>query len=1089
MSRVFSLAKPLSLATLGILGIFATPAAPSRQAAPVVAPVTHTYGAFWQVGNGYTSTLVLKNNAPANALLAQVTLFGSSGQPAGVSQISIAANGVIRTDLSTLSGPQGGSGGMMLQFTGGDAQFAGKIVITNTQRGATTELPLEGGYRYDTENALYAPWWLPDTGTNGRITLFNASAQSLIVSPSLLVKGSEQIGNKITLPPFATVQLRLSDLPGANHEVSGAVVLRYFGSPHALHPALLLENKSTGFWLASEFNAKHAQLNNQVTMAQFPDVRFGNASFDDQKGSAVETYALLTNGTASPLSPRVMVYYGDHGRAAKAELPVSPLAPLETRLVDLSQAVSGGLIPPSTSDAGLSAAYSGLPGDLALNIFSVGKSNNLIFKVSGTILPGSVLDASYWNSATNVCLLPRLQNDSSMVATGQVTINYPTPFGVGSYVLPALSVTGGKSRVLALKQDLQTGIPDQSGTVVPGGTTSGMLALAAVNGIGNGLSGPLAGSGAECKTAETCALPTATPSASTSLTSGLHLVAPPSCGAPPPVITSISPTGAPFDTNNTVTINGDNLDDPAITVSATGGITASIQSASSTQIVATFDTSGETTVGAQDIFLISDFGHSNSEPFEVGDPTPSIDNISPAVWPAGTVTPVTITGSGFGTNPSVSIDDPSITYSITKATDTGLPHGASISANITVPGPTPAENPTVSITSRGYNGSGFVHSTSGQSPSSPTFTVVVTPIAAPKPAIFFNGSDITTTATTPAVVVGQQILLKGCINASGNTCQNPPLPISSQVWGVPGGTVVAGYTNAAGNGPPDTTGGQTTQLLVFTNPTITYYWVKGGNPLSETYSYCMVNGQCSSTVTAKFNVKGFASGAPFTAPATAGAVKVYNKGANGYWLECGNANGTVCIQFTATAAPPAGGSANASFQWVQIINSSTAQYRTTPTSPNSLCLGSGVLCPALDNVYPYPTLAGQPNTTNDSPGIQLAYNGVTGFGEAGQTFKAQMYMMWDPALMAYGQSGSCTPAFSRQNANGTLTATASTCTGSIPIPVGYVIWGFGGDAINPSDQVISTSWILSCGGPNPANPSVVNSSTWPLWTRSTSNHQ
>jgi hypothetical protein len=1087
MTRV-SIAKPFFAVALAVMvGIFTASAkGPVQQGAGSNGAMSSAFGAFWQVGNGYSSTLVLRNNDHHNATGVQVTLFGSTGQQVGITQIQLAHDAVNRLDLSTVTGGQGGFGGLVLGFAGpATPQVAGKVVISDSQSGASVDLPVQGGYRYDTENALYAPWWTPDQATEGRVALFNASAQSLVVSPSISLKGAEQSAKKLNLAPYQTTIVTLYDL-GVNEQQQGAVVLRYSGSPHALQPALLLENRSTGFWLASTFNAKHGTPVNQSAGWQVPDVRIASDKQNAQDATHPETYALLTNGSVNRVSPQVTAYYGLRGQPTKAAIPVTVLAPLETRLIDLSENVRNGLIPTSVSQLALSANYAGQPGDLAMEIFSVDQATNQVSKYAGTVLPPGVVDASYWNVGTNVCLLPKVENTGSTTASGQVAAYYSTSLGVGSYFLPALSVAGGKSRTLPLKHDLQSGIPDQIGETVPAGAGAGLLTLSAAN--SNGSVSSTSAIGAQCSTLEACTPPSNTQASA--LSAGLHLISTPSCSAPQaPVITSISPTGAPFSTDTSVTINGENFDDPGMTVAISGGIQAkNLSCSSSTQCTATFDTSGETTVGTQDMYLSSDYGHSNSEDFEVGDPTPSIDNVSPPIWPAGTTTPVTITGSGFGTKPLISLSDSSISYSITNATDNGLPHGASITANVTVPAPNPGEGVTVSVTSQGYSGNGFTRSTSGQSAQSPTFNVTTTPIPAPKPAIFFNGSDITTNPTTPQVVVGQQILLKGCVNASGNTCQNPPLAISSQAWGVPSGTVVAGYTNAAGNGPPDTTGGQTTQLLVFTNPTITYYWVKGGNPLTETYSYCMVNGQCSSTVTAKFNVQGFASGAPFTAVPTAGAVKIYNEAGSDF-LECGNANPTVCITFTATAAPPAGGSANASFQWVQIINSTTSQYRTTPSTPNVLCLGSGVQCPALDNAYPYATLAGQPNTTNDSPGMELVVNGVTGFGEGGETFKAQMYMMWDPALMAYGQSGSCTPAYSRQNANGTVTSTASTCTGSIPIPVGYVIWGFGGDAINPSDQVNSTSWILSCGGPNPANPSVVNSSVFPLWTRSTSNHQ
>jgi hypothetical protein len=116
---------------------------PAQQLGASGSPVSPVYGAFWQVGDGYSSELVLKNDDPRNVAAVQVTLFGNTGQQSGSAQVQIAANSVNRVDLASIVGPQGGSGGLM-----------------------------------------YAPWWLLDEGTEGRITLFNSSAQAVVVSAS-----------------------------------------------------------------------------------------------------------------------------------------------------------------------------------------------------------------------------------------------------------------------------------------------------------------------------------------------------------------------------------------------------------------------------------------------------------------------------------------------------------------------------------------------------------------------------------------------------------------------------------------------------------------------------------------------------------------------------------------------------------------------------------------------------------------------------------------------------------------------------------------------------------------------------------------
>lgn len=48
-------------------------------------------------------------------------------------------------------------------------------------------------------------------------------------------------------------------------------------------------------------------------------------------------------------------------------------------------------------------------------------------------------------------------------------------------------------------------------------------------------------------------------------------------------------------------------------------------------------------------------GTSNVVNINVGDPTPAITSISPNNWYAGTTTQFTINGSGFGTNPALTV--------------------------------------------------------------------------------------------------------------------------------------------------------------------------------------------------------------------------------------------------------------------------------------------------------------------------------------------------------------------------------------------------------------------------------------------------
>jgi len=1040
--------------------------------------LTHVYGAFWELGNGYSSTVVLKNNDSQNAIAANIVIFSHTGQQEQTIPVQVGANAVSRVALADVIKAQNDWGAVQVEFASASPQVVAKVVLSNSAIGNSVELPLQGGYRYDTENALYTSWWLPDANSKGIVVLFNASAQALVVTPSVASGGAEQAGSKVTLLPFQSTQIALSQLLGDSNATRGAVILRYAGSPHALQPALLVQNQSTGFWFSANFNPKHSHIANQGTSWEFPDVRLlKSASSVAAGGSPLKAYALFSNSSGSTMAPQLTAYFGTDERGQKENLPLAPLAPLETRLVELSQyAGNNGLIAASVWHFSLGVSHPGEIGDLGITVFSLDPSDNWVLPSEGTVLPAGIVDASYWDRATKLCMEPRAQNSGSSAVLAQAVLYYPTSFGVGTYLLPVVQVPSKKSAVLGVQQSVESGTRDADGDLIPSGTNFGMLTLAAVDGGSPAINYTAVATA--CPVMEGCGV---VPQVTTAIESDvdLHLVVPPPCTTPPaaPTITSVSPTGAPFTTDTQVTIEGTNLDDPDLTVFIDGGITAnSLDCSSSTECTATFDTSGDTTVGSHSFYFGSDDGHSNSEAFTTGDKTPSISSISPQDWPANvTTTPITITGTGFGTNPKVTLSDPTLQWTLLSATDDGAQGGATITGSVYVPTCTANEAINVTVTSQGYTGSGFVASYPGQSPQSPNFGAAVDGLPATAPTISFHGSVL---SGTGSAVVGQQIGLTGNVPSPQSSC------VSSQSWTTPTGTPVAGFSVTGAN----QSNGSYTTLTNSTTNTFTFYWTSNGT-LNTTYSYTLNDGN-SAQVTATFTVTGFASGAPFTATPTATAVKVYNDG-GAYWLECGNASTAYCIQFSATATPPSGGSSNASFQWVQLINSSTAKYRTTPSTANSVCLGSGATCPALDNVYPYPTGAGQPNSTNDSPGIELSVGGVTAFGEAAQTFTAKMFLLWDPAMLPYGQSGSCTPAHTTENGN-TFTPTGSTCTGSIPVPVGYVVWGFGSDAINTSDQVNSTTWVGgcpagSCGGPIPASPTVQKSSALFSWTQSTAN--
>ena len=516
-----------------------------------------------------------------------------------------------------------------------------------------------------------------------------------------------------------------------------------------------------------------------------------------------------------------------------------------------------------------------------------------------------------------------------------------------------------------------------------------------------------------------------------------------------PAITSVSPPYVFVGTTGTLTLNGSNFVNPfgnptSIGASKTSGTGFSVSTGTvgSTQASAPYTAALTATTGNWDIgltyslgssILISTFGS-----FTVGDPTPTISSISPSSWAAGQVNiPVTIQGSGYGSNPQLVIAG--VTSSITGHSDNGQPGGAVITANVSVPG-CATGTAGVTVTSTGYNGTGFGNAYPGQL-SYVLSTATITPAAALAPNITFNGSVVSNKTTT--VVVGQQILVSGMVPSQACT--------SATNWSwQQQGTAVGGYNASNASG-------QAVAVTPSTGPSFMFYWPYSGTN-TVTASYTLVNGQVSPAATATFKIKGVTSG-PMTS--TAGTLNV-NKltgctgHPGGYWLNFGNLSGPIKACGQGTANPPGmafsstgySQPGSGSFSFVQTVNSDSVVL-TKAAGGTTTCTGTG----GLDGSYPYPSQPPNSATTNDSPGNALYDSAGTSYVMSTRGFTATMYPLWK-----------------------------SSTANSIPAPLGGQNW-----KVNDAVTFSNGKWQKPTGSggtsgnffqPNPAPPSY----GYPTWT-------
>jgi len=561
-----------------------------------------------------------------------------------------------------------------------------------------------------------------------------------------------------------------------------------------------------------------------------------------------------------------------------------------------------------------------------------------------------------------------------------------------------------------------------------------------------------------------------------------------------PQISSINPSGGTIGKSGSITVQGQNLVDPfsgnasaAITGS---GVTLTVQSnPSDSQVGLNFTIASNATAGNQTLTLNNRFGTSNGETFTVGYPPAVVSNVSPSVWTAGQSTSVTITGTGFGNQPTISVNGTGVSLMLNSAS----PDGTTIHATATVNLAAASQSVTVTV-QPGYAGQNFMcNCPPDQAKGTDTATIQpVTP--APQIRMVSNQSDLASCQSGSVVsgsgetdvFAGQQMLL----------CAAPPptgFSIVNQYWEFEKIVdITGGFTNAAGTGQPSGSGGgsEAADPNLAQNG-IKFYFVNPGTVETATYHWTLSNGDGNgNSATADFNIQGPTGNLLPNAFAQSDITGTSLSNAQGQVAQLSMTKSPmkpgvgVFINDNAqpvansgqcpprVGAPPAAGCGQ--FVWVQILKSVT-QLQIIPLGDTFTPSNASN---QLDGTYPY-AFAGPPNATWDSPGRGLLH----GWGEGAEPFSATMYVLWDPALPA-----NCVPAWTDTAVlpGNPYIPHASTCT-SVPIPLGSVQWSWSACAINALAAAAgggtTPNWNLYCG--TGSGNSAGDASGYPEWSSGT----
>jgi hypothetical protein len=455
------------------------------------------FAPYFQVGNGYTSTILVRNRHLHVPATVTPIVHSADGTEVRLPTVQIAANSaraISIEDELRAANAWVGSGALTLEYVAANPTVLNaQISVKNAALGIVFDLPFQPGVRSkpSPSGTLTAPWWFREEHVSGRLVLLNTSEATINVHPSVMANRQQRPAGDVAVAAHQFRELDLKTLiePGGAAPASqGMISLSYDGAVGAIYPALLFSNEQNGYSVTTQFTppmAHHGDGTDLPAAYKLPGVMVNqqDARMGFRKDLQFTPYAVLGNTTQNPVAVKLRADFDamDGTGLQHADLPLTPLGPRETHIVDFSQYLKSNLLPASIMDFTLEMSHPGIMGDVVFQVFSVDQSGNFVFGAEARGNASFRDDFNYWSTAGNNDTMLSVHNVSDEDLPVIVTIGFNE--GKASYRFAPVTVPRGGTVGMDLKIMIaQASKPDDNGNAMPAGATFGTLRIEAADG-------------------------------------------------------------------------------------------------------------------------------------------------------------------------------------------------------------------------------------------------------------------------------------------------------------------------------------------------------------------------------------------------------------------------------------------------------------------------------------------------------------------------------------------------------------------------------------------------------------------------------
>jgi hypothetical protein len=443
----------------------------------------HLHGAFYSIGEGWKSTLVL-NNVIGSTSRARVTLYSKHGRPLAVPEITLNPHENRYFNVADwLTGDDGdiddfSEGSVEVFFHGISMSVGAQLLVSNERRGLSFDVHFDEDMDFASAQ-LESVWWGLNDETSARVFLTNTRQSKITVTPTFQVGGESLESESIVLDGHEMQTLDIAEalkkLKVKRIPASGGITLRQDNLPGSLVVVGALLNKQSRFSSTLRFVDLSTQHTSTLHGAH---LLIGKASADSGLpiGATYTPRATIRNTTNGPVEIKTTVRFTTVDGSQSLEIPFLILSPNEVHDLDLSAAVSA-LGTKDLVDAGIEIQHNGQPGAIIAAAASVDRSGGRVFDVPIKDPKGSMFGGgSYpWRIDGDNRAVVHLKNVDPMTDGKPRTAIVKIWFEGGSYTLPVVLADAGQTVSIDLKKLRDDQVKDGTGKVLPLNVTKGQL--------------------------------------------------------------------------------------------------------------------------------------------------------------------------------------------------------------------------------------------------------------------------------------------------------------------------------------------------------------------------------------------------------------------------------------------------------------------------------------------------------------------------------------------------------------------------------------------------------------------------------------